>query len=547
MQITGGKGVDLLLNSLNAEYIPKGLSILSEGGRFLEIGKVGIWTPEQVKAHRPDVAYYTIALDDLSKHQPQLIGELFQELLALFESGQLKPLPHKVYSIEEAVSAFRFMQQARHIGKVVIALGGEKKESETPVQIRPDAAYLVTGGTGGLGLEIARWLVQKGAGEIVLVGRHQPDATVQQRIKEWPSVRFYQADVSRFEDIQQLFASFQKENALPIGGIFHAAGVLDDGIVLQQDWDRFVKVFAPKVNGSWNIARALRNHSVDFILYFSSMASLLGSPGQGNYAAANAFMDALAHYQQSQHIRAISINWGPWANVGMAARVKGNVGGQGIKPIDPEIGVELLEHLLQRNLPQIAVLPIQWKSFLKRFEGINLPPVLNHFAGVRAAKGDTTTVQKSKFVQRLEKASPEERKEMLIQYLREQATRVLGLDPATPVDPNKPLSEMGLDSLMAIELKNTLDNAVGQKLPATVVFNYPTIDALAGYLLTEVLQLEGEKTEHPESNEDTHTAMEDKIKALQELSDEEVEKMLLESLEDTTALEDDSEEDDDEQ
>ena len=557
MRITNGEGVDLILNSLNGDYIPKGLSILSKGGRFLEIGKVGIWTPEQVKAERPDVRYFTIALDDLSKNQPQLVQELFRELLPLFENGTLKPLPKTVYSIEEAVNAFRFMQQARHIGKVVISLNVPETETiSEPVHIRADGAYLITGGTGGLGMEIARWLVQKGAGEVVLTGRKEPAEPVAAQIDKWNNagarVRFHRADVSNETDVQQLVQSFHETSALPLKGIFHAAGVLDDGVLLQQEWERFLRVFAPKVNGSWNLHRALKGTTPDFIVYFSSMASLLGSPGQSNYAAANAFMDSLSAYQRAAGLRAISINWGPWADVGMAARTKGATSGQGLNAIDPEIGMELLETILTLDLPQVAVLPIQWKPFLKRFEGMEIPPVLSHFAKTEAAAGKAQQVQKkSELVLRLEEADPEARHQILVDYLRDQAVRVLGLDPSVSVDPHKPLSEMGLDSLMAIELKNALDKAVGQKLPATMVFNYPTIDALAGYLLEDVLHLKGAAPEEVEEAEAGDEApipeMDEKLKEIEDLSDEEVEKLLLESLEDTPAGEDDSEEDEDDQ
>ncbi len=552
MEATNGAGVDLVLNSLNGEYIPKGLSILSPGGRFLEIGKVGIWSPEQVRDYRSDIEYYTIALDDLSANQPKLVQELFQELLTLFKAGKLKPLPHKVYAIDEAVSAFRYMQQAKHIGKVVITLPVPHTESvNQELSIRSDGAYLVTGGTGGLGLELARWLVQNGAGEVVLVGRNAPDEGLQKRINAMQTdrtpVRFVAADVSKPEDVHHLINTFGKNKTLPLAGVFHAAGVLDDGVLLQQDWDRFKTVFAPKVMGSWNLHRELLHTPVDFIVYFSSMASALGSPGQGNYAAANAFLDALAHYQRSQNMNAMSINWGPWASVGMAARVQKAGTGQGLKAIEPEMGMELLGELLHRNIPQVAVLPIEWKTFLKRFAGMTIPPVLFHFAGTSGAESPSQTPQKSDIVLKLEAADPAARRDILVEYLREQTTRVLGLDPSVSVNPHKPLSEMGLDSLMAIELKNALDRAVGQKLPATIVFNYPTIDDLAGYLLSDVFQMEAE-TEEAEAEETAAESAEEiteKLKEIEDLSDEEVEKMLLESLEDTPGLEDDEEEDED--
>ncbi len=536
MKITANSGVDLFLNSLTDEYIPKGLSVMAQNGRFLEIGKVGIWDSDKVKEQRPDVEYYTIALDDLSKEEPALIQSMFTELMELFESGSLRPLPLRSYPLEDAIPAFRFMQQARHIGKVVLTQKEKREEPKTSeFTIRPDATYLITGGTGSLGLTLAGWLAQNRAGRIVLVSRSGQNSADNGRISKLKTlgaeIEIKAVDIANSDQVKALIQTYSNDKKRPLAGIIHAAGVLDDGHLMQQNPERFRKVMRPKLNGAWNLHVATRELDLDFMVYFSSMASLLGSPGQGNYAAANAFLDALAHYRVTQNLPAISINWGPWAGNGMAKNIQTSAkrfdGGLGT--ILPEQGVAFLEKILHWPYTEIAVLPIRWKGFLKRFEAIGIPPVLKQFNSSEHLTPNDAPAEKPELVRQLEDAPVEERLELLTAFLRVRTAKVLGLEEDYAIDAKKPLSEMGLDSLMAIEMKNALDRAIGKKLPATMVFNYPTIDALAGYLLSDVLAL-GEKDTVDENEPTTDVELDKTIDEIENLSDEEAEALLLQSL-----------------
>jgi len=535
-QITNGEGVAVLLNSLTDEYIPKGLSILQRGGRFLEIGKVGIWSADQMQAKRPDVAYFPIALDELSKNQPQLIQTMFRELLELFDSGRLQPLPFRTYDIEDALPAFRYMQQAKHIGKVVITQNVPPIEAETrSVAIRPEAVYLITGGAGALGLTVAEWLARNGAKHLVLTGRREPEGKALERItrlrQKGLQVRFETADVANFQQVSALIKTYGSQNGNALGGIVHAAGVLDDGHLLQQNRERFQKVFRPKLNGAWNLHRATTGVKLDFMVYFSSMASVLGSPGQGNYAAANAFLDTLARYRVWRKLPAVSINWGPWSGSGMAAAASSKRFQNGLGRILPEQGLALLDKILQMSGSNIAVLPIRWKAFLKRFEGFGVPAVLQNFA-VSNDTAPQPEAKKPELVLQLEEAEAQERRQMITEFLRKRTAKILGIKSDASLDIKKPLSEMGLDSLMAIEMKNALDRAIGKKLPATMVFNYPTIEALAGYLLTDVLSF-GDSSEEAEAGakESKEDQLEKTIDEIENLSDEEAEALLLQKLE----------------
>lgn len=536
MEITNGKGVDALLNSLNGDYIPKGLSILTENAHLLEIGKVDIWSEEQVAKARNDVHYHIIALDHISETDPAFIRTLFEEIIGHFEDGTLKPLQLKIYEIDEAESAFRFMMAAKHIGKIVIKQNYEAQPISTPVlsEIDSEGSYLISGGLGALGLHVATWLVENGAKHIALMSRRTPSEDASKTISELEArgskISVINADVA---DLEALRTSWQASAAgkIPLKGIIHAAGVLDDGVLIQQTWERFEKTMASKVSGSWNLHLFALDQKLDFVVYFSSAASILGSPGQGNYAMANAFMDGLSAWQRSQNIPAFSINWGPWSSSGMAATVdlsRRNSNGMGM--ISPAEGVRLMEQILFGTETQVGVLPISWKPFIKQFPGGDIPPLYSHFSAGRIETNQDEQ-GKPELLEILEKIEETERLEQVTEYLKGQTVRVLGMESDTVIDITQPLQSMGLDSLMAIELKNALDGAVGKKLPATMVFNYPTIEALATHLLVDVLKMGANSTAkaeeaQPEENDEM-------IDELNDMSDEEAEALLLQSLDST--------------
>src|SRR5690606_6378139 len=276
LEATGGRGVDVVLNSLAGEFIPRSLAALAEEGRFLEIGKRGIWTAEQVAEVKPRARYEVIDLGAYAQARPSAIRGMFERLLPWFEDATLRPLPTRVFDAVEAAGAFRYMAQAKHIGKIVVrqlhGAGGPPFD--------PDAAYLITGGGGGLGLEVGRWLVKRGAGCVVLTGRSAPSATVAGAIRELEDagarVEFVRADITRPEDVDRLLEHV-RATGRPLRGVIHAAAVLDDGLLLDQDWSRFERVLAPKMVGGWLLHERTRGMPLDFFVLFSSAVSLLGS------------------------------------------------------------------------------------------------------------------------------------------------------------------------------------------------------------------------------------------------------------------------------
>ncbi|RIK32671.1 MAG: beta-ketoacyl synthase [Anaerolineae bacterium] len=528
-RLTHGEGVDVILNSLAGEFIPASLSALADRGVFLEIGKRDLWTAEQVAQIKPNAHYHILDLSRFVTENPPLLQILLNRTMDAAQSGSLKPLRFQTFPLERAVEAFRYMAQAKHIGKIVLT-----QEHTSPLPIRDDASYLITGGLTGLGLLTAQHLADLGARNLVLMGRRQPSEMAREAVTRMEQagvrVKVVQGDVSRFDDVQDVLRQIKAE--MPsLRGIIHSAGVLDDGILLQQRWERFVNVMLPKIDGAWNLHHLTRGLSLDFFVLFSSAASVLGSPGQANHSAANMFMDMLAQYRRQLGLPALSINWGAWSGVGIAAemQVEKRAGQKGMGMISPQIGIQLLDDLIGENIAQVVVAPIDWDEFarqnplaekrtwltsLVRRDGGNLSSRKMSFPGSES----------SSLFERLGKTPVNQRREALLEFVEANAKKVLGMSAGDPIDPRQPLEELGLDSLTAVELRNMLGAQLKleRNLPATLVFDYPTIGAITDYLAQDLLNAEGDK---PDSKGLIKVET-DLVQDIENLSDEEVTRLL---------------------
>ncbi len=530
---TSGRGVDLVLNSLAGEFIPRSLSVLGAGGRFVEIGKRDIWTPERVAEFRRDVSYFVLDLAEVLTRDPAAVRPMLLQLVASVADGVLTPLPRRVFPIQEVAGAFRYMAQARHIGKIVVSPARDA--------VRADGSYLITGGLGGLGLLVAQWMVERGARHLVLMGRSPASDAARETLhmleQGGATVRVVQGDVARSGDLAAALAAIG-DGMPPLRGVIHSAGVLDDGVLLQQEWERFARVMAPKVEGAWHLHALTREAPLDFFVLFSSTASLLGSPGQGNHAAANAFLDALAHHRRAHGLPAVSINWGAWAEVGAAARrnVGERITMQGVSTIAPEQGLEVLARVLGGSPVQIGVLPVFWPKFLQQFGGAGAPPLLSALA--REARPPATAERAAPpppdVLRRVAEAPRGKRRGLLLAHVRDRVIKVLGLDPSHPVGGRQPLNELGIDSLMAVELRNLLgsDLALKRALPATLVFDHPTIEALTEYLCRAVLLWEESPAGTPPSSPGDGDGTDDALEKIEHLSDDEVDRLFAERLRD---------------
>jgi acyl transferase domain-containing protein len=402
-------------------------------------------------------------------------------------------------------------------------------EARQPVVFSDAGAYLITGGLGALGLETARWMVSRGARHLVLIGRSAPGESALQAIGDLEAagatVVARRADVSRASDVRALVESFTA--ARPLKGVVHAAGVIADSVVTQQDWTRFEGVLAAKLSGAWHLHEATRAIDLDFFVLYSSLAALLGSAGQGNYAAANAFLDALAHERSALGLRALSVNWGAWSGGGMAATLaEGNqrrLSGIGIQPMSAADALEGLEQALASGRAQVGVLAVDWARYTTQNTAARA--ILADLYAAPASAGSEARASEPSFLERLAAASAERRMRVLVDHVRSEALAVLGVPPHHPLDNQQGLRDVGLDSLMALELRNRLQGSVGQPLPATLAFDYPTVAAITGFLASEVLSL---STAHDEPSPPGETDA--PAASVNDLSDEEAEALLAEEL-----------------
>jgi len=403
---------------------------------------------------------------------------------------------------------------------------------ERPIEIRPDATYLLAGGLGAIGLGLAKWLASKGARHLILTSRGgaSEDALARLRELETMGVKVVSAaaDLASEADMERLFAD-AAASLPPLRGIVHLAGVVDDGILLQQTPERFERVMAPKVRGAWNLHHLSAGLELDFFVLFSSVASLLGSPGQGNYAAANAYLDALAAHRQASALPALSINWGPWAEIGMAASLgaayRERFENQGIRLLSPAQAFHTFGKLLRSAAAQVAVMPVDWSIVKRRFPIDSAPPVLADLVdrdpAERAGAG--------KYVEELKTAPEGDRVPMLATYLQQRLGAVLGLPQARLPAVDQGFSELGMDSLMILELKATLESDLRISFSAAMVFNYPTIAALSTHLGQELGLVEA-----PSDTDQKMASIEDDLAAIEVIrnsSDDELAALIARELE----------------
>lgn len=497
---TARYGVDLVLNSLTGgDFIEQSLAALAPQGRFLELSKRGIWSADQMRDSRPDVAYHLIDLEEVAQTQPGLLQSMLHQLVALFETGALQPLPQTVFPIQEAIQAFRYMQQAKQIGKIVLTLPDATSQQPSPQPARitlvRDATYLITGGLGGLGVLVARWLVEHGANHLVLVSRRgvtpARQAALQTLEELGAQITVVQADVADAAQVADLVTQIKRTHP-PLRGVIHAAGVVEDGILAQMTWARFAAVLAPKMLGAWHLHKLTQTEPLDFFVLFSSLTSLIGTAGQANYAAANAFLDGLAHHRRAQQLPALSINWGAWATVGMAAerQLESYLAQRGLELISPEQGLLLLEQMMVRDPIQIGVAPIAWPRLRT-----TLPTLSPFFSELLAKEGENKAVSApqatsgARFQQQWLAATEEDRNRLLVTLIREQIGKILGQQETQTVSRTQGFFTLGMDSLAAVELRNYLQTNTGLRLPNTLAFDYPTIDTLATFLTQKLMLL----------------------------------------------------------
>jgi acyl transferase domain-containing protein/acyl carrier protein len=497
MEKTGGYGVDVVLNSLTGQALLKSLAILAPYGRFIEIGKRDIDENNALRL-RPfnrNLSFSSIDIDRLIVERPKQARELMEEVRTFFRTGDFKPLPVQVFSAAQATDAFRHLGQAKHIGKVVLSLedavAASNATTDDEPSFRADATYLVTGGLGGVGLKLAEWLAEHGARHLLLVGRSGAATPEARRVvrtleRRGIAVQAVAADVSRRADIDSLLAHIPA--SAPLRGVFHAAMVLDDVFALQLDRERYERVLAPKALGAWNLHVATEKFPLDHFVLFSSVVAELGNPGQGAYAAANSFLDSLAAYRRSRGLAGLSVNWGAFADAGVLARneqLATHLTRQGWTGITVQRAFDSLAAIMNRAVAQVAIADVDWQAWGRAAPTLaNSPRFADLVAKAAGPGGDG--LADANWRAELLAMEPEQRLGAVQQRVREGVAQVLGLDPAK-VDPQRRLDQLGLASLMAVELQHVLRQRTGIEVSAMDMMQGPSVADLSKVLLGRLI------------------------------------------------------------
>jgi acyl transferase domain-containing protein/NADPH:quinone reductase-like Zn-dependent oxidoreductase/acyl carrier protein len=519
-RVTGGEGVDIVLNSLAGEFIPRSLDLLAPNGRFVEIGKTDVWDARTVGQRRPDVSYAVLFLGDLIRQAPTAVADRLRQLLDACARGDLQPLPRRTFALDRAAGAFRFMARARHIGKVVLVT-----TPDVPWRVRPEGSYLVAGGTGAMGMHAARWLIGRGATHVVLASRTGRGATETDlsALRSHATVALEQCDLTSWRDVDRVMARFGSDWP-PLRGVIHAAGTLHDGVLAGHTWPSFREGLEVKVRGAWHLHRATQRAALDAFVSYSSLAAVLGSAGQASYCAANAFLDALTSLRTTDGLRATSVAWGSWADGGMSARLttreRGRWEADGVLPLSPHDGDAALDRLRATGETALVVARVDWRRYLQRHSVRTA--LVEAIAAPRAVEeGAPRPTPPQNVVAELRRVHPVARHPAMVQMLRERVRALVGLPADSRVDEQRGFRDLGLDSLLAVELRNGLQHELGRALPATLAFEYPTLATLSTHLLRE-LDLDAAETAEPGVVASA---------PLHDLSDEEAEAMLERELE----------------
>jgi acyl transferase domain-containing protein/NADPH:quinone reductase-like Zn-dependent oxidoreductase/thioesterase domain-containing protein/acyl carrier protein/SAM-dependent methyltransferase len=473
-RLTGGRGVEVVLNSLAGEALAQGLSVLSPYGRFLEIGKRDVFQNSRIglRPLRNNAALFVIDLAQAMQDKPALLASQMKQIMDWVARGKLSPLPHRVFPIDQIVNAFRHMSQARHVGKVVVSrsLGQVRTVPQTKwplLRFDSRASYLVAGGLGGFGLAVAEWMARNGARRLILVSRRgastdKARAGLVRLRRLGAKVSVWKADISNRTDVSRVFRRIEKDWP-PLRGIVQAAMVIDDGLLTSLDRERFRRVIAPKVHGAWNLHEMSLAQPLDFFVMFSSITSLVGNPGQGNYAAANAFLDGLAHYRRALGRPALTVNWGLLSEVGYAARrqeIQEHLARLGLSGITPAQATEALGFLLPSDVVQVGVANLDWKKWSASALGVRSP----RYAELARQQEKQPPGEGQGIRESVLSAAGDRKLDLVTRYVREQAAKVIriGVDK---LDVKRPLTDLGLDSLMAVELGLRLEKQLGVPLP----------------------------------------------------------------------------------
>ncbi|MGA5819073.1 SDR family NAD(P)-dependent oxidoreductase [Kitasatospora sp. NPDC094028] len=478
-EATGGTGMDVVLNSLAGEFVDASLELLPRGGRFLEMGKTDLRDPEAVARQHAGVRYRSYDL--VAQAGPERIQEMLVELAALFERKVLVPSPIRSWDVRRGQEAFRYLREGRNTGKVVLTV---------PAPLDPEGTVLITGGTGGLGALFAKHLVERrGARHLLLVSRRGPaaegvDKLVAELEERGAEARVAACDVTDRDQLAALLGSLER----PLTAVVHAAGVLDDGVVESLTTEQVARVMRPKVDAAWNLHELTAGTELAAFVLFSSAAAQLGNPGQANYAAANAALDALAATRRAAGLPATSLAWGLWADAtGMTGELDeadlARMERTGIGALSADLGLELFDESLRLDAALLVPIQLDLAALRVQARAGMLPALLRGLVRTPARRRESTG---GSLAQRLAGVAEADQEQVVLDVVLAQVASVLGHASGAAIEPGRAFKDLGFDSLAAVELRNRLSQVAGLRLPATLVFDHPTPVEAARLILSLV-------------------------------------------------------------
>lgn len=495
----GNQGFSVVLCFQEGPGCEKILGSINDFGRIIDLRQstAGCSRGFVEALSAKNVSYHRANPHELARKHPERYGRLVQEALDMYAkiSNQFAQRLFDVHVV--AIDGHCQLPEAGLV-PTVLDFNAEKvtvARGVNPDLIKADRTYLITGGLGGLGLVVLDWLVSSGATSVALTGRSAPSENAQRKIAEAQSlgvtVHIVRADVSDGRAMGEALSAL-KESAKPLAGIVHSAGVLCDGVIAQQTEEQFQRVLAPKVMGTWNLHTLTADIDLDFFVCFSSIASIVGWAGQSNYAAANAFMDTLSFHRHALGRSALSVNWGPWAEAGMAASLDERdiqrMKDAGMTPLSPDSGIKSMTRLLTHHAPQAGVFELDWSLILKQYADPRKKTLFSNFIDAGALEDEID------FLELLNNASLNERQSLLSEKVAMLLAEVLGVENTESLDANCNIYEYGLNSLMALEFANRLQGVLKAKISSTLVMKYPTINGLVGYVISNVAIAPGTAT-----------------------------------------------------
>ncbi|MDQ2959150.1 MAG: type I polyketide synthase, partial [Actinomycetota bacterium] len=482
---TGGRGVDVVLDSLAGDFVDASLRLLPRGGRFLEMGRTDVRDPERVAAQHAGVRYQAY---DLAEAGPERIGAILAEVIELIERGVLRHHPIRSWDVRRAPEALRFMSQARHVGKLVLSM---------PRVLDPAGTVLITGGTGTLGGLLAKHLIStREVGRLLLTSRSGPAAPGAAELREQlvelgADVEIVACDTADRSALASLLQAIPTEH--PLTAVIHTAGVLDDGVLASLTPERVERVLRPKLDAAVNLHELTRDADLAAFALFSSASGVFGNSGQANYAAANAFLDGLAQRRRADGLPAVSLAWGYWAQAtGLTGHLEqdslARMSRGGVLPLTSEQGLALFDTALGLDEALLVPLRLDIAALRSQAGAGPLPPLyrgLVRTSGRRTVQA-VTEADAASLLQQLRGLSVSGRSELLLGLVGSHIASVLGHASATAIDTDRGFLDLGFDSLTAVELRNRLNAVTGLRLPATMVFDYPTPVDLAQHLQDEL-------------------------------------------------------------